>query len=271
LGLLNDLISWLIVGVLLARVISIYVSYRPSRVRWGLAFSWLDPAGKQNTPVVVLASVAGAERQEYKNLHTDIGQVRSVSALTPSLDVAYRTGNKSVLAIFSEDPTVWAACDGKDIVTLGGGKNNRVSARFIADLESRLGDDFSVNMIASEVNVGEMVDVPRWDGVNYFSSNKQVFGFIARIKNPLDASNYVTLIAGAGTYGTEAAALALVNNRELLKWLRRHRSKREFVALVEGALEYASGSAGMVQGVKLLDIREVSGSGVSTLKYSQKF
>lgn len=254
LGLVKDLLKFLTFGVLLAWIIQWIFSYLPSRVRWGLKFNWKNLRGNSSLPVIVLASVSGANQVDYKNLHTDIGQVRSAAAITPSILKAYRVSAQSASVVFSEDPSVAALVQGRDIVTVGGAKNNEISLKLISALPA----NFTVATVDSEVNLGQKVDVPIWDGEPKFSSDKLVYGFIARFRNPLDSERFVTLIAGAGAYGTEAAALALANDKDLLKWLRKLKGPSSFVALVSAGLQTAESTA-YVQGVQLIEAREFPG------------
>jgi hypothetical protein len=55
---------------------------------------------------------------------------------------------------------------------------------------------------------------------------------IIRTSLPSNPSQTVTILAGAGTHGSEAAAWVLANDKELVRRIRRAGSNSDFLALV---------------------------------------
>jgi hypothetical protein len=261
-GTLNTFLK----GFLVWFALRLWYFWWPSKTIWGQHFRLTDILLGRGieAPVVVLASRPGVKIKGYEYLATDIGQVRSVANLSPSLEGAFSLKGKKLSVVFSGhhgDST-----SAKEVITVGGRKFNEVSKSFLWRNRKTLNQGFTLDNVPSVDAVDGTVDVPLWDGKHYFSGQKFAFGMIIRLKNDT-TGKFTTLVAGAGTYGTEAASDVLANSKEMRRWLRWRCWNNEFVALVFSELNQGGTHNAVTAGTKLVGIRKITDKKVSPVKW----
>lgn len=232
-SLISDWIKGGITLFVISRVLVFFLRTLPSRLRWRTGMDWKSVFQPKPGPFVVLAVIRG-ETSHYKNVFTDMGQVRSTAFLAPSINKAYRGGFRSASVVFSSKHLL-ASLKDRDIIAVGGQKNNTVSAELLKTLNKQLGSKYGMKNVPSEKHKGQTVDVPAWAGELYFSDeDKQLaYGMIIRTSMPGNPSQTVTILAGAGTHGSEAAAWVLANDKALVRKIRAAGKSSDFVALVQ--------------------------------------
>jgi hypothetical protein len=208
---------------------------RSARV-WGIAAPkpFVGVPSRPPTVVVSTSAIAGGRPM------TGIGQVRAIGIIMPSVGRAYRS--------YLEDSNLRMSlgCDvtedrfGGDLVTIGGPKTNEVTA-FVLE---RIGlpDGFGIASVP-DAATGETVDRILWNGsdargqVEVVPAGRQIaLGLVVRCQNPIRGRGVLTILAGAaasgsGTFGTEAAASAVVH-RTALHVSRRATLSRRRVGMV---------------------------------------
>jgi hypothetical protein len=231
-SLISDWIRGGITLFVVSRVLVFVFRTLPSRLRWRTGLDWRSVFQPKPGPFIVLGIIKG-ETSHYKNLFTDMGQVRSTSFLAPSLNKAYRGGFKSASVIFSSDHLL-STLKERDIIAIGGQKNNTVSAELLDSINKRLGSKYGMKNFPSKMYKGQTVDVPVWAGKQMFSDEVEgvAYGMIIRSTGPGNETQTVTILAGAGTHGSEAAAWVLANDKALVKKIRWAGKNPEFLALV---------------------------------------
>jgi len=197
------------------------VTLRRSARVWGIAGPKPFVGIPSRPPTVVVST--SAISSEGRPM-TGIGQVRAIALIMPSIGRAYRS--------YVEDNNLRMSlgCDvtedrfGGDLITIGGPKTNEVTA-FLLD---RIGlpEGFGIASV-SDPETGKTVDRILWKGsdargqVKGAPAGSQIaLGLVVRCENPIRRRGVLTVLAGAaasgsGTYGTEAAASAVVRDRAL--------------------------------------------------------
>ncbi len=153
----------------------------------------------------VLATSSTQSTGIYMRPASGIGQIRALAILVPSILRAWRRRVDVSDVMLSADVT--SEID-NDLVLLGGPKNNKITHDFLARVQ---GTDGAPNQIDSIIY---------WEGAEYSAklgegvAAQEDFGLILRWKNPHDPQRTVILLSGASTYGTIAAALWYVGQRD---------------------------------------------------------
>ena len=232
-GLVTDLIKLGFTTLIVSRVLVFIFRTMPSRLRWQTGLEWKTVFQPKPSPYIVLATLSG-ESSHYRNVFTDMGQVRATAILAPSLNKAYRRGFKEVTVVFSA-ANLLSTLKLRDVVAIGGAKNNAVSEEVLEVINARLGAGFGMKNIPSERYKDQTVDVPFWQGEPKFSEEDQNFayGMIIRTHVPGNSEQTLTVLSGAGTHGSEAAAWVLANDKSLVRKIREAGRSKEFVALVK--------------------------------------
>jgi len=203
----------------------LYLWYRGITVRrsarvWGIAGPKPFVGVPSRPPTIVVSTSAISAGRPM----TGIGQVRAIALIMPSIGRAYRS--------YVEDNNLRMSlgCDmtedrfGGDLITIGGPKTNEVTA-FLLD---RIGlpEGFGIASVTNP-ETGKTVDRIHWKGSDARSQvkgapagRKVALGLVVRCENPIRRRGVLTVLAGAaasgsGTYGTEAAASAVVRDRAL--------------------------------------------------------
>lgn len=174
----------------------------------------------------------------YVRSATGVGQVRALAALAPSLRGAYRNLDLAKVRMAGEALGGDQRCD---LISLGGVKNNRITATLVEGLDR----DFELQALSgmdwvswrdrlgnerSYTAHGRSTLVEQADGTVVEQRDiTRDFGIMIKAPNPFDAKSTVIVFAGASTYGTTAAASYFVNQR-------RWRRPKYFQGLVEVAV-----------------------------------
>ncbi|QMU69079.1 hypothetical protein [Streptacidiphilus sp. P02-A3a] len=151
--------------------------------------------------VVVVATLVKADTNQNR-LATGLGQVRGVSLIAPSLMRAYRSANVENIRLSA---LVGGSDLERNLVVLGGTKNNAVTERILSGLGGQL--PFTLTRSGEVIN---------WQGdirESDFQNGKVVrdYGVIVRSVNPMAPGKRIVLLAGLRTYGTVAAARWLLS------------------------------------------------------------
>ncbi len=214
-----DIVASMIVAALL------YLWYRAVTLRrsarvWGIAprRPFLGVPSRPPTVVVSTSAIAAGRPM------TGIGQVRAIALIMPSISRAYRSYTAD------DNLRMSIGCDltedrfAGDLVTIGGPKTNEVTA-FVLE---RIGlpEGFGISNVLDPAT-GEETDRIVWNGTDARSQvevvpvgRKVALGLVVRCENPIRRRGVLTVLAGAaasgsGTYGTEAAASAVVQEAAL--------------------------------------------------------
>ena len=239
-GFITDAIKYAIFALMVSRLWVFFNRTVPSRLRWKTSLDWRTIRKPKQSPIVILGVIASG-KSHYKNVLTDMGQVRATAALAPSLNNAHRAGLAKSSVIFSSS-NLLASLKTRDLISLGGAKNNAVSEEILFDINAKLGKRYGLKNIPSVKYPGQTVDVPVWNGRKMFSdeNDRIAYGMIIRTYNHAYPDQTMTILAGAGTHGTEAAAIALSNDKELVRMIRKAKNSEEFLVLVKATTQPTS-------------------------------
>lgn len=142
---------------------------------------------------------------KYYREGTGVGQLRALAAISPSLQRAYgRIDQKVLLSSDRVGDTLE-----RDVICLGGGKNNRVTVELLEELRRHY----------SNVPTSAASAIKWFDGTHdrelIAETRDEVivkdYGLIVAGENPCCAKRRAIVIAGASTYGTIAAARYFVD------------------------------------------------------------
>lgn len=181
---------------------------RPVKKLWGIA----DP----DRLIICTATSAYTDAGEYTRPATGLGQVRALGYAVESLGKAYDVHIENVLFSMEELQDRLE----RDIIVLGGPKNNRITRKFLDKLTPMQIADQVGGVIFWKVAGEEGEFRPATDG------NRKVtmdYGLIIRCANPFADESRPTsfcLFSGCHTYGTIAAARYFTENyiRECRGW-----------------------------------------------------
>lgn len=239
---------------------------RSARI-WGICAPRPFVGVPSRPPTVVVSTSATAAGRPM----TGIGQVRAIALITPSIARAYRS------YLDDSNLRMSVGCDltenrfGGDLITIGGPKTNEIAALVL----DRLGlpDGFGIGIVA-DPTTGESVDRIVWNGsdarsqVELTPAGHQVaLGLVVRCQNPIRRRGVLTVLAGAaasgsGTYGTEAAASALVRDAALRVPRRAALSERRLgmVALVRAEIG-TRGNVSRLLDASVIDVKTFDWAG----------
>lgn len=225
-SLLTNLI-WLPIGALLT-LIGFWFKVRiPNRKLWQIS--------NPSSLVVCVATSTSTNTGTYHRPATGIGQVRALAVATRSLAQAYHRHLDIENILLSVDPLQDRI--ERDLLILGGPKNNQLAARFL-DL---LVDEQPAMQIDSMILWRVHRAGGRWasQGAIEFEGKavkRRIvtdYGLIIRAQSPFTSRNRtIVLFAGSHTYGTVAAAKFFVE--DLHSHLRKltRQGRKNFVILV---------------------------------------
>jgi hypothetical protein len=164
----------------------------PSRRLWRLS--------RRSELVVCAAQSTSSETGRYIRPATGIGQLRALATIAPSLSRAYGSLSEANIVLAKSMAGTYHEAD---IVSLGGSKNNPVTADILRSLrekgvpaphsdESRLSwPALTATIFEAETIDGEVV---------------KDYGMLLRARSPYNRGRTVVVLAGASTFGTAAAA-----------------------------------------------------------------
>lgn len=196
-----------------------------------------------NDPDSLIVCVArSGEGADYNKAMTGVGQLRATALLMPSLQHAYPRLRITKSVLLSTDQIGHEL--EKDLVCLGGGKTNQVTAIVLEELWDQHG------LPARTTDVGL-----EWRGeeAGEFLARRrdrevvEDFGLIVNVKNPFDPRHRLIVLAGASTFGTISAARYLLESgvRHRGEWAAIVRSRvSDGFALKPTCLRYATEKAG---------------------------
>lgn len=227
---------------LLALPIWVWVVYIPARRLWNTARFNQAPWRKANAPLIIMSAIKTApDSNGYTVSRTGLGQVQALSRITPSLSRAYSDPISHGALQFAPSVEVTSPLlRDKDLVLIGGPKTNHITAAVLE--KAKLSVEFVTRQLTGEV--GGTVDIIRFfdaeNGIQreLVTNGNEAFAFLAQFSNPFsnDSKNTITILAGSSTYGTELAALAFTDRKNLGKFSSIFRSRRGFVAVARGDL-----------------------------------
>ena len=164
----------------------------PARALWRLT--------APETLSIYIARSFVEDTGKYLREGTGIGQLRALSVISPSLQRAYGRIDQNVR--LSSD-SVGVTLEG-DVISLGGGKNNRVTIELLEELRRRY----------SNVPISAASALKWFDGARDRERTAETqagiivkdYGLIVAGENPCCVNRRAIVLAGASTYGTIAAA-----------------------------------------------------------------
>lgn len=228
LSLLTDLVSTFIVVPLLTVGVFWVVRTSPHRRIWSVRRGWAELGTRRTVPTVVIATSSFQEASGYRRPQTGIGQVRAIAAIAPSVARAYGAPMDVERVRMSHGCDLADAIYREDLVCIGGPKTNEVTRRLLDKIAPLLPDGVSFTTEATEQGSADAI---RWAGERQKNTGDVVHGMVIRCANPFDPDHTLTVIAGMSTYGTEAAAQALVTCPELRQtWRQALRGERRGLA-----------------------------------------
>lgn len=203
----------------------------------------------------ILSTSVQTPTGQYLRPASGIGQIRALAILVPSIVRAWRRKVDVSDVMLCQDVTSEV---NNDLVLLGGPKNNSVTDSFLQQLGTAHPDAPS--------QTDSVID---WSGAYYqakhgkpgqgsgtrvSSATQRDYGLIIRWSNPFDRSKVVILLAGASTYGTIAASLWYVGQRdpECEQESRRLLKSKYFAALVESPV--SGGHVGLPRLVQQMEL-----------------
>lgn len=202
----------------------------PRRI-WAVRRGWADLGLRRDAPTVVIATSSFQESSGYQRPQTGVGQVRAIAAIAPSVARAYGAPMDGGRVRMSHGCDFADAIYREALVCIGGPKTNEVTRRLLETIAPLLPDGVSFTTEATDQGT---VDVIRWAGEPQRNNDSVVHGQVIRCANPFDPARTLTVVGGVSTYGTEAAAQALVTCPELRQSQRQalRGDRRGLAALV---------------------------------------
>lgn len=255
--------------------VKFFQNFRSARI-WGTTTKFRQVLQSRPYPTMVLStSDVYVTASGYRRPMTGIGQVRALAWFGKSLNKAYRGSIDNTRVVFSEEYRITRDEFTDDLILIGGPKTNSIANALLNDgyLSGVLPEDFQFGRREETLDDGTrqemfrlMLDGKIWEPRH----DDEVTGVVIRCRNPLSAAERnMTYVGGLGTYGTEAAAVALTEQKRLhepaplsWKWLKRkfqRRGKYAYLALV-GAKLGGDGATRRVGETKVLAFRELEWS-----------
>ena len=199
-------------GAILSYLTFLLTRRLPSRLAWRLA----DP----NSVKFFVATSDKIDTGEYFRYVTGVGQLRAIGVLVPSFIRAYSHFDSSNI-ILSEEAA--SHMYGRDVVIIGGPKNNAVAKQFLDLIKST-----PFTMDGNKIIDASGGNAPITGSVRKMMVDED-FGLVIRCRNPFDNRYTCLLLVGAHTYGTHAAAVAFAET--LTSY--RYAARREYACLVK--------------------------------------
>lgn len=198
LGLFKSFI-WFLIGYLGGKLKRLLTDIRPIKKLWKIKDS--------KDLIIVAATSTKTDTGDYLRPATGIGQLRALGYSIESLSKAYDVRIKNILL---SDDQVQKQVE-RDMILLGGPKNNQVSRLFLEKLtqEHKIADQ-DENMILWYAD-GKTEE---FTGIKENKSIKKDYGLIIRTENPFSSQKEkptICLFTGCHTYGTIAAAKFFTN------------------------------------------------------------
>jgi hypothetical protein len=199
---------WVLLGICITLLTKFFFSKRPAKRLWGL---------HNPKKLVICAASTSQNTGKYIRYSTGIGQVRALTYITTSLNIAYKSIDSRKIYLANEDLRHYIE---NDIIILGGLKNNKIADLFLAKIKD-------LNIV-SQSREG-FIHWHKNDKVYKASFDENVvtkdYGIICKISNPFCSNNETKLIlfAGCHTYGTLAAAKLFCEN--LYKKIKVNKNK----------------------------------------------
>lgn len=216
-SLLTELISTAIaIPLVTYLVLKFFQNFRSARI-WDASSRLRQMFTPRPYPTLVLStSSIHFGENNYRRPQTGIGQVRSLAMLGSSLSRAYRADPDDRRILFSHECRLDQGELAEDLIVIGGPKTNAIGMHLLAELEPQLPEDFSFAPRPDDQGVPTGSFALVVGGVALQpASTDEVLGMVLRTQNPRSLDRNLTYIAGLGTYGTEAAARALIECHEL--------------------------------------------------------
>lgn len=235
-ALLYDLVSTLVVLPAVTALILFLAGSLPAKRIWDVRMPvWRT--GALAMPAVVIATSEVDRRDGYARPMTGAGQVRAIATISPSIHRAFGSHVGGDYLSMSQEVNVERSTMHGDLVCIGGPKTNEVTKEVLARIRPLLPAGTSLETVA-DVPGGRPTDRIIWQGSEHANGDAVVYGLIIRCRNPLGhRGGVLTILAGTGTYGTEAAAEALVTAREVRgpRIVLPRGKRRAYVALVRAS------------------------------------
>jgi len=244
-ALVTDAISTLVVLPAVTLLVLFVLRVGPSLRIWGVRSSFLLPFGARNAPTVVISTGSFQENPNYPRgrPQTGTGQVFAIAAISPSIVAAYRTVIEHDRLRMSEDCDLADPLFQGDLITIGGPKTNEVTRVLLEKIDLPVGYGFETATLEN----GTTVDCIRWADAPVTPGPQEALGLVIRCANPLGRAGVLTVLAGVGTFGTEAAAVALAGLSDLRPMRAALSHQRAgFIALVGARTEEHSSGISQV-------------------------
>jgi len=243
-ALVTDAISTLVVLPAVTLLVLFVLRVGPSRRIWGVRSSVLLPVGERTAPTVVISTGSFQENPNYPKgrPQTGTGQVFAIAAISPSIVDAYRTVIKHDRLRMSEDCDLADPMFHGDLIAIGGPKTNEVTRVLLEKIV--LPDGYGFETVTLD---GNPADRMMWNGAPVTPCPGEALGLVIRCANPLGRAGVLTVLAGVGTFGTEAAAVALAGLSDLRPMRAALSHQRAgFIALVGAKTEEHSSGISQV-------------------------
>ncbi|MCR9129745.1 MAG: hypothetical protein NXI12_09495 [Alphaproteobacteria bacterium] len=153
--------------------------------------------GNPSDVAICVATSTATDTGRYTRLATGIGQVRALAEIHHSLKVAYGDAVDPALYMSESMP---AEALRKDLILIGGAKNNAAAARFIDAVKDQVGAAFD----AEDPNL-IIVDGTPYPAETADGAVTRDYAMVIATENPFCAGRRAFLFAGSHTYGTGAA------------------------------------------------------------------
>lgn len=222
-SLLNDITLSMMVNIIsgalsllgLYAIKSIFSRKTRASKIWGRKLSIREFVSKTRNKTISIIIATGSRKKVSDGWRpqTGIGQVVAVAAVFPSISVAYKKPADYMQVFLSQNCYPVELSQRGDLVVIGGPKTNIVCRDFLKmmSLPAGTGIETKRELSSGKESLG---DVILWKGQEKVSNNlispDICYGLIIRRSNPRYPKNTLTLLMGSGTYGTEASAIALV-------------------------------------------------------------
>ena len=217
-SLLTELLSTAIaIPLVTYLVLKFFQNFRSARI-WDVSGRLRQVFRPRPYPTLVLStsSIYSGDAR-YSRPQTGIGQIRSLALFGSSLSRAYRADPDDRRILLSHECRISQGELTEDLIVIGGPKTNEIGLLLLKELAPRLPEGFSfapetVSIRGKDTHTFAL----RFEGRLLQPSNDdEVVGLVLRTSNPLSPERTLTYVAGLGTYGTEAAARALLECTEL--------------------------------------------------------
>jgi hypothetical protein len=164
----------------------------PSRRLWRLS-------GRREL-IVCAAQSTSSETGKYIRPATGIGQLRALATIAPSLSRAYGALSEANIVLGAAPPGSYHEAN---IVSLGGSKNNRMTADILHSLREK-----GVPTPHSEASMLSWppISTKRYEAETVDGEVVKDYGLVLRARSPYRDKRTVIVLAGASTFGTVAAA-----------------------------------------------------------------